>query len=915
MARRAGSTVVDMAPVGDPTTADPAGPALTDAAAWGDAAGPHPVLRSKLHPARHPAHVLRRPRLHALLDECVTAPVTLVVAPAGSGKTSLLRSWSDETAVPYAWLSLEEEDRDPVRLWQGMLAALDSIAPGSAAAAGPVLHRPGGLLPAVNALLDDLDARESGPRVLVVDDLQFVDEQEGVASSLAIFVQHLPHWLHVVMASRHAPQLPVDRLRARGELVEVTFAELRFTLDEAVAMLTRLVPSLAPEDAAETAVRAGGWAASIQLAALSARSSNAQGTPFLPSSAGHRSSLEDYVRKEILLNESEELVDVLLATSVVTHVDARLAQVLSSRADAVAMLTVAEGRGLFVSRVEPAGFETHALFREALQSILAERSPERLARLQGVAAAWCEEHGQTTAALELWSRAGRPRDALRLLAARVQMLYDAGHETSILRALAELPASAVSDVDSMTEHAWCHLLVDRRRYVDLVDELGRLVDREVELDPTRAARVDVLRAIAASLRGDWAGCLPLAEAALARLGDTWWVDPIGQSVWNVIGRELALSERWETSGQEVEDLLAAVGVVPERRIAIEGTRALAEALAGRPVDALRLVAGARRTSEISNMTILRTELLAAEAIAHREVGDAALALPILRELADGRVEAGPHCQLLALLDLVELQVVVDDLQGAARDLGTAAELVDLEMPGGGARSRLARTATVLALASGDTEAARGWAAQVDDPFWSRVSSARVELAIGDNGSALDTLKAAEPRCLRHRVLAGVLRSRATPAPADAERLLLEAVEEAAAHGLVQTVASEGRDVIEAVERLAWRVPPAWLDRLRRAGPAEGSGLRSATAMTIETLTERELQVLRLLPSRLTLREVADELFISLNTLKFHLKVIYRKLGCTSRAEAADVARGLVGLHHARQPPRQPPRQSSRTRRR
>jgi LuxR family maltose regulon positive regulatory protein len=121
------------------------------------------------------------------------------------------------------------------------------------------------------------------------------------------------------------------------------------------------------------------------------------------------------------------------------------------------------------------------------------------------------------------------------------------------------------------------------------------------------------------------------------------------------------------------------------------------------------------------------------------------------------------------------------------------------------------------------------------------------------------------------------------------------VQAAVAHGLIQTIASEGREVVESTERLAWRAPGAWLDRLRRAVVPISTGRAAQAVEMVESLTQRELEVLRLLPSRLTLREIADELFISLNTLKFHLKVVYRKLGCGSRAEAAEVARSLASL--------------------
>ena len=211
-----------------------------------------------------------------------------------------------------------------------------------------------------------------------------------------------------------------------------------------------------------------------------------------------------------------------------------------------------------------------------------------------------------------------------------------------------------------------------------------------------------------------------------------------------------------------------------------------------------------------------------------------------------------------------------------------------------------RAGACLALASGDVDEARWWAAQVDDAFWGPVCRARVLLATDEAGLAGDTLKTAETRSVRHRVLLDALASSTTADPDEAERRLLDAVRQAAAQDLVQTLASEGPALVEAVERLAWRAPGSWLARLRRATVPGAVGAPAATFAPIEPLTERELEVLRLLPSRLTLREIADELFISINTLKFHLKVIYRKLGVASRAEAAETARALTSLRRTAQ---------------
>jgi LuxR family maltose regulon positive regulatory protein len=867
-------------------------------------AGRSTISQSKLRPAANPTYLVERPRLHTLLDQSTLAPLTLVVAPAGSGKTSLLRSWVAAAPFPYAWLSLDADDRDPVQLWRGVFAALEGIAPNCAAASADRLRRPGRLSDAIVSVLDELEARDYEPKVLVIDDLQLIDEEEEISASLALFAQHLPSWLHVVIASRHEPRLPVHRLRARGELGEVRFAELRFSFDEAASMLARLVPDLEPDLASEVATRAGGWAASIQLAALTVRSARARGVGYLPDQDGDRHYLEDYVWLEVLATEDDDLVDVLLATSVVERVDPDLARILAGRMDAAELLARAEERGLFVTRIELTGaFEMHALVRDVLLSVLARRWPERLRQLHGWAAGWHEAHGQTVTALEHWLRADRPRDALRLLASEAAALSDGGHESTIRRSIEAIPESVTSgDLESMMEFAWCHLLVDRRRFVALVDSLSRGVDAgSLGGGPVLVARLEVLQSIAATLRGHWTDGASLARSALQELRDGWWLDPIGQFAWNMVARDIAFSERWDDASSEARQVVRALGVAPDRRLALEGTRALAEALAGRPVDALRLAAGVRRASEVGNLTILRTELLTAEALAHRELGELPTALPVLLELATERIEPAPHCQLFARLELTQVRIDEGNIEAARRAFDQAAELVDTELTGPDARSWLARAGTSLALASGDLEDARRWVTQVRDPFWTGIASARVLLEVDDRGQAVEALKTVTPRCTRHRVLADVLQSRATVDQQEAERCLVDAVRLAAGHGLVQTMASEGIEVVEAVERLAWQAPPTWLSRLRRAVvPGEASHVLPDQGL-VEALTDRELEVLRLLPSRLTLREISDELFISINTLKFHLRVIYRKLNCTSRAEAAETARAMTSLRRTGQP--------------
>ncbi len=207
-----------------------------------------PLVRVKLRPPGVPPHYVHRARLLGLLDEAVAAPLTLLVAPAGSGKTMLLAGWTAAATFPTAWISLDEGDRDAAHLWRAVIVALETLSPGCGAGAWGMLHGPETVVDAVGQLLDDIDRLPNPLSVLVIDDAHLANAGEAVAESLALFLQHLPPWLRAVVASRRDMELPLDRLRARGQLSEIRFNELRFTREEADDLLSHLAPSLADDE-------------------------------------------------------------------------------------------------------------------------------------------------------------------------------------------------------------------------------------------------------------------------------------------------------------------------------------------------------------------------------------------------------------------------------------------------------------------------------------------------------------------------------------------------------------------------------------------------------------------------------------------------------------------------------------------
>src|SRR4051794_24917985 len=218
-----------------------------------------------------PEHHVRRDRLFELLDEVTAAPFTLVVAPAGAGKTSLLAGWTAEGTCEVAWLSLDQTDQDAGQFWSDFIAVVDTLVRGFGGAASIRLRALGGGVEIVDELLDERLLEERPPAFVVIDDLHLIDDVT-VGAALALLVQHLPSWLHLIALSRREPDMPLDRLRARNQLGEVRFEELRFSPEESIELLSALAPSLTGESAAAVCDQADGWAASLLLAALAERS-------------------------------------------------------------------------------------------------------------------------------------------------------------------------------------------------------------------------------------------------------------------------------------------------------------------------------------------------------------------------------------------------------------------------------------------------------------------------------------------------------------------------------------------------------------------------------------------------------------------------------------------------------------------
>lgn len=363
------------------------------------------LLQTKLHVPKPQAGLVPRPRLRELLDRGSETKLLLVSAPAGFGKTTLLTDWLVAAGRPAAWLSLDGGDADPAVFWTYVISALRTIAPGAGESALAVLDAPQPpVRTALTMLLNDLSSG-AGDITLVLDDYHLIENPE-VTGAMEFLLDHLPPRLHVVIASRADPALPLPRMRARGDLTEIRAADLRFTVGEATAYLADMTGlSLAARDVARLAERTEGWIAGLQLAALSLRARSLRGradaAAFIDGFTGDDRHVLDYLAEEVLRVQPGPARDFLLRTSVLDRLTGPLCDAVTGQDGGKATLEALDRANLFMVPLDDRRewYRYHHLFADVLRAHLADEHPGELPDLHRRASAWHEANGDRPAAI------------------------------------------------------------------------------------------------------------------------------------------------------------------------------------------------------------------------------------------------------------------------------------------------------------------------------------------------------------------------------------------------------------------------------------------------------------------------------------------------------------------------------------
>lgn len=898
---------------------------------------PDRVLATKLYAPRRRPRLVERRRLVERLDATLEPGhrLTLVAAPAGFGKTTLLADWLAHVSEPaggvrVGWVSLDAGDNDLARLLVHVMAALEAagLGPGAAALEPPPAAAAAAVL---TTLVNHVADADDGPWVLVLDDYHVVDSAE-VHEALAFLLDHLPDRLHLVIATRSDPPLPVARLRARGQLVEVRAADLRFTAEEADAFLNGSMElGLGADDVGALDERTEGWIAGLQLAALSLRDVSGPDAVagFVAAFTGSNRFVIDYLADEVLHRQPPAVHDFLLRTSIPDRFTGELCDAVTGRSDGAATLAELDRGNLFLVPLDDSRgwYRYHHLFADVLRARLLAEHPGQVPELHRRAGDWFAARGLPADAVRHALAGEDFSRATRLVEEALPDVRRARQDGLLLSWIRALPDPVVRRSPVLGIVAgWSELMAG-----DLDAAGSRLDDAEIALaagaaDPelaatwadtedlrTAPATISVYRASLAQARGDVSATVGHARRALDLAGPEDHLVHgsaggfLGLAAWAAGDMPTALT----TFAGAARSLHAAGNVVDAQ----DATIPLADMwiAAGRPGRARRLYEQALVTGRDEPFARATADLHVGLAELDRELDDvdgAAAHLETARLLGErGSITENRHRWFVVS---ARLRAVHGEYDAAVELLGRAEALY---RPGFYPDVRpVAAVRARVHLLAGDLTAAAGWADEhglgADDaPEYLReyehltlarllLAQRRVQPALGllarlhaaaahaERAGSLVEVSALQAVAHHLRgedeaALAAFARSLAeTTEPASYTRLYLDEGAPMLALLRLATATGHGEDG-GTVQDHAHRL-------LRRAAP--DSPPAAAAQPATEALSRRELQVLRLLDSELTGPEIARELYVTINTLRSHTKRIFTKLDVTTRTAAVRRAR-------------------------
>jgi LuxR family maltose regulon positive regulatory protein len=872
-----------------------------------------PLLATKLYIPPVRPELVSRPRLIERLDAGVDRKLTLVSAAAGFGKTTLVAEWLDHVQRPCTWLSLDKGDNDPVQFVTYLIAALQTVEDGVGGGAQSLLGA--SQLPPLESLLtlliNDM-AANSQPFVLVLDDYDTI-YAEAIHHAVEFLIEHQPPQVQLVLVTRQDPPLPLPRLRVRRQVVEISEDDLRFTAAEATEFLHQALGlDLDPGVVAALEARTEGWIAGLQLAALSVRGRPAQRiAEFVELFSGSHRHVIDYLAEEVLARQRDQVRDFLCQTSILDRLTAPLCDAVTGRSDSKALLRQLDGANLFLVPLDDQRqwYRYHHLFADFLRT---ELDAETQAALHGRAARWLVAHELLPEAVKHALASGDLDQATEVVALASAEAFRYGALATLQGWLEALPEEVVrGNSELATYQGYLLFFVGQTSQVGAYAEAA---ERSLtpQASPSSRGRLLGLKAHLALCANELDAAAQLSREALSCLepGDTVYRNLTANLLGQVLetkGDVVAAAEiyRQAVSSQQVaSNEVGALVVLTNLVFALNelGRRREAVAVCRQAVAERRPLPG--RALPVSEGIYLAWSLLSYEA---NELEQAQEQVVVALQHADqANIVDGV---LWGQLILARVHLARGEL-GAARQVAREGRqyVAGLDVYGGKVQW-FAAVEAQASLLEGDLAAAARWAgatgfSPADTPHhWDELqylTYVRVLLAqnrLVDAQQLLSTMERSASQGERRRKLITLyllqaVAQRAGGHTAQATTLVEKALDLAAPQDYRRAFLEEGPAIVELLPRVR-HLAPGFVSEVLRAASARDAGRPLPQAQgLVEPLSEREMEVLRLIAAGRSNPEIAELLYLSLNTVKWHAKNLYGKLQVGSRVEAVARAQEL-----------------------
>jgi LuxR family maltose regulon positive regulatory protein len=891
---------------------------------------PASILITKLFTPPLKADLVERPDLIQRLSDGLDRKAALISAPAGFGKSTLVSAWLKELnqmpETEAAWLSLDADDNDPTRFLTYLLAALGrtkQLGEEFEGGIGSMLQSPqpppaqSVLIPILNQL-----AEAESKIILVLDDFHLIDSQK-VHDIVGFLLDHLPPQVHLVIATRQDPQLPLGRLRAQDQLTELRAADLRFSNEEAGDFLNRLMGlDLSPEEIAELDTRTEGWIAGLQLAAISMQGSDdIQG--FIHSFQGSHRLVLDFLIEEVLGQQPEKIQNFLLHTSILNRLTGPLCDALTDQENSQETLARLDRANLFIIPLdeERHWYRYHHLFTELLRQRLHHSTPEVIPGLHIRASKWYSQHGLVHEAIKHSLRAkdyNRANDLIKELAIDI---IQQGDHTSVVEWINEMPDEFVKERPYLCVlHAWTLQLTGQLETAETL-----LIEAENALDNLRTGGggeeetilglINFRRAYASFMRGEHGKTVSLGNQALDQLPESAALLRV-QTV-------LFLGIAYRYQGQLQEAIASYDAILPNiHNYDVNSIVILYYLHQG---DLFSEMAQLHRAKEIydhalelierqtgrSDMPYAGYVYVGIGRIFHQwnQLDDAYRL--IVKGVALCRDWNVADILGLSLIELAHIHQSLRSYEKAIESLDEAANVLE-GLSSWGGKIAAAHQAK-FDLARGDISAAESWAEANDI-----APDSEIEIYRDLEYKILAHVLFAQKRYEEARSLAERITRKAQEIGKrhlELEGLILLALvfsalgnqDQAFAHlesafsisepqGYIRIFVDQGPPMAQLLyEALKQDISPTYVQKLLVAFPVEEpdtEGIHQDQSGLVEPLSEREIEVLELMAAGLTYQDIAEQLFISPHTVKTHSRNIYAKLDVGNRTLAVGKARTL-----------------------